>query len=109
MSGLSNVGGDCRSSDRMRSMLNSVTFACYTSFGLSSAFSDGFRFREGDPSCTEAFVVFLPMIRHIVHNFWHGQVQLNNSARYNECNQHSPEGLACRDCVASHPYFDTNV
>lgn len=102
-------GDDCRFSARMRTQLNAISFACYTSFGLSFVFSDVFRMQEGGPPRTKAFAVFLPMISPIVDNFWNCQAALNDTVSFNQCHQHSPEGLACRDCVASRPYFDTNV
>lgn len=102
-------GYDCRFHQRMRARLNATPYACYTSFGLCSFFSDVFRLVQGDPPRTAAYIVFLPMIRPIVRHFWLDRVALNDLARFDQCHQHSPEGLACRDCVSTHPYFDTNV
>lgn len=102
-------GDDCRFRQRMQVQLNAVPYACYTSFGLSSVFCDVFRHVQGDPPRSHAFAVFLPMVRPIVHNFWLGRAELNDLAQYEQCQMHSPEGLACRDCRSSHPYFDTNV
>jgi len=102
-------GNDCRFYLRMRDKMNSVPFACYTSLGLYSVLSGVFRTLEGDPPPTEAFAVFFPMVRPIVRNFWLGCAARNKAAPYDQCQQHSPEGLACRDCVATHPYFDKDV
>jgi len=98
-------GADCRYYQRMRAKLNEVPFACYTKHGLYSLFANIFLFVEGDPNPSSAFIVFTPMVRPIVHNFWSGCVSRNDLMPYNECHQHSPAGLSCRDCVETHPYF----
>ena len=98
-------GGDCRFYTRMRDKLIGVPFACWTKHGLCSFFASVFVVVEGDPDPSSAFNVFTPMVRPIVHSFWSGCASRNDLVPYNECQQHSPTGLACRECVETHPYF----
>jgi len=89
-------GSDCRFYLRIRDKMNSLPCACYTSLGLFPVLSGVFRTLEGDPPPTQEFAVFLPMVRPIVRNFGLGCVARNDAAPYDQCQQNSPEGLACR-------------
>jgi len=98
-------GDGCRYYLRMRAKLNEMPFACCTKRGLCSFFDDVFLFVKGHPDRSYAFIVFKPMVRPIVRNFWTGCVARNDLPPYNVCHQHSAAGPACRDCVPTHPFF----